>query len=420
MIINTITELIGNTPLLRIHEIIHGFDWVEIFAKLEYMNPFWSIKDRTAIGLMGWVREEEYIIESSSGNTAKALGILASIQGKKMMSVTNRIKQKEVEDILRIIGVDIESLPPGSECPDPNDPNSPFRVIRSILNTNPKKYYWTDQYTNTANPGIHSDTTAREIDTDIGTPDYFFSWLGTTGSSRGISEYFREKWDMKSIGIITAGSSYIPGIRNSREMGEVGLFDRKYYTNYEAVRDDDAIESMLLLIRKCGMLVWPTTWATYHGMMEYLRKQDPETLKWKKVVFIACDQVESYTSYIREKRPDIFAEKWGVTAEIVLWVADIVDDIAIDTSSLIIDMRSYASYEIWHIRRSISFPFAELQRHIKDGYLPFPREINLIFVCPFWEESILMTQIANWLGYMSASLQGGYLEYRDRHPDDIT
>ena len=92
-----------------------------------------------------------------------------------MTSVTNRIKQKEVEDILRIIGVDIESLPPGSECPDPNDPNSPFRVIQSMIDTNPKKYYWTDQYTNTANPGIHSDTTAREIDTDIGTPDYFFS-----------------------------------------------------------------------------------------------------------------------------------------------------------------------------------------------------------------------------------------------------
>ncbi len=60
---------------------------------------------------------------------------------------------------------------------------------------------------------------------------------------------------MQSIGIITAGLSYIPGIRNSREMGEVGLFDRKYYTDYEEVTDNDAIDKMLILIRKCGMLV---------------------------------------------------------------------------------------------------------------------------------------------------------------------
>ncbi len=84
-----------------------------------------------------------------------------------MISVTNRIKQKEVEDILRIIGVTIESLPPGSECPDPNDPSSPFRVIQSIINTNPEKYYWTDQYTNRANPNVHFKTTAKEIDDDI-------------------------------------------------------------------------------------------------------------------------------------------------------------------------------------------------------------------------------------------------------------
>ncbi len=421
MIIHTITELIGNTPLLRIPEIIHGFVWVEIFAKLEYMNPFGSIKDRTALGLIKWAREEPCIIESSSGNTAKALGILASLEGKKMISVTNRIKQKEVEDILRIIGVQLESLPPGSECPDPNDPNSPFRLIQSMIDSNPGKYYWTDQYTNQANPDIHSITTAREIDIDIWTPDFFFSGLGTTGSSRGISEYFEGKWDMQSIGIITAGWSYIPGIRNSREMWEVGLFERRYYRDYEEVWDTDAIDKMLTLVRKCGMLVWPTTWATYHGMIEYLRKQAPESLKWKKVVFIACDRVESYTSYIREKKPELFEEYEDTKKPMKIGKLEKIAPSDLDSETyLLIDMRSYLSYELGHISWSLSFPFYKLQEYLKDGYLPFPKEKFLIFICPFAEESELMSQMATGIGYQSASLREWYLQYKENYPNMIT
>jgi cysteine synthase/rhodanese-related sulfurtransferase len=384
------------------------------------MNPFGSIKDRTALSLIQWAWEASTIIESSSGNTAKALGILASIQGKKFISVTSKIKQKEVEDILRIIDVDIRNLPPGSECPDPNDPNSPFKVIQSIIDQDPDIYYWTDQYTNMANPNVHTETTAKEIEKDIWTPDFFFSGLGTTGSSRGISEYFSWKWDMKSIGIITAGSSYIPGIRNNREMWEVGLFEKSYYLHFEEVHDTDATDAMLLLIRKTGILVWPTTWATYHGMIQYLQKQDPISLQWKKIVFIACDRLEPYTSYIREKKPGIFGEETHNEWAQALGESNTIDIIPEDLSNhLIIDMRSYDSYKIWHIRWSLSFPFSELGRYTKEGYLPFPKEKELIFVCPYGEESVLMSQIANTLLYTSYSLNHGYLEYKKRNPQTI-
>lgn len=125
MIIKSITECIGQTPLLLIPESVHGIFGLEMYAKLEYLNPFGSVKDRTALGILKG-SEALDIIESSSGNTAKALGILAGLAGQKFLTVTNRIKQREIEDILRIIGVEIKNLPPGSECPDPNDPNSPF------------------------------------------------------------------------------------------------------------------------------------------------------------------------------------------------------------------------------------------------------------------------------------------------------
>lgn len=411
MILTSITELIWNTPLLLIPEWVHGISGLEIYAKLEYLNPFWSIKDRTALGILKESGEKD-IIESSSGNTAKALGILANLSEKGFLTVTNRIKQKEIEDILRIIWVDIESLPPWSECPDPYDPNSPFWVIQKIIRENPWKYYWTDQYTNTENPQIHHDTTAREIDDDLKTPDFFFSGLGTTGSSRGIIEYFTEKqWGMKSVGIITAWGSYIPWIRNSHEMGEVWLFIKRHYTDLIPVNDQDGIDCMLTLIRKCGMLVWPTTWAVYHGMITYLKSLDPQTLSGKKAVFIACDRIEPYTSYIREKRPEILVEKKEAKIESTkLWeLKTISKEKLSEEKHLLIDMRSYPSYELGHITWSISFPFYKLQDYIKDGHLPFPKESPLIFICPFWEESALMSQIASGLGYESYSLEWWYL-----------
>ncbi len=420
MILTSIIDQIWNTPLLLIPEWVHGISGLEIYAKLEYLNPFWSIKDRTALGIIKESGDKD-IIESSSGNTAKALGILASLSRKNFLTVTNRIKQKEIEDILHIIWVNIESLPPGSECPDPHDPNSPFWVIQRIIRENPWKYYWTDQYTNTENPQIHQDTTAREIDNDIGTPDYFFSGLGTTGSSRGIIEYFHTKWwEMQSIGIITASGSYIPWIRNSHEMGEVWLFMKKYYTDIIPVNDQEGIDDMLTLIRKCGILVWPTTWAVYHGMIAYLKSLDPESLNRKKVVFIACDRIESYTSYIREKRPEILEKKIENHTNNTLGESHVINTIPEDTiDAIIIDMRSYASYEIEHIRWSVSFPFWEMQQYIQHGYLPFPKEKKLIFVCAFWEESILMSKIANWLWFISYSLGNWYLQYKEIHPGNL-
>lgn len=92
-------------------------------------------------------------------------------------------------------------------------------------------------------------------------------------------------------------------------MAEVGLFERKVYSDVKVVKEQDAIDAMLLLIRKCGLIVGPTTGATFSGMMEYLKKQNPEDLVGKKAVFIACDRLEPYTGYLREKRKSLFETK---------------------------------------------------------------------------------------------------------------
>lgn len=134
MIYKNVTDLIGNTPMLEISPEVHGLKNVNVYAKLEMMNPFGSVKDRTAFGLIRDHLDDiknngATVIESSSGNTAKALGVLCSVNNIPLEIYTNRIKVPESRDILRTIGVDVHQLPGRSECPDPDDPDDPIRVI---------------------------------------------------------------------------------------------------------------------------------------------------------------------------------------------------------------------------------------------------------------------------------------------------
>lgn len=421
MIINNIQEVIGNTPLFLIPEKIHGIKGLELYAKCEFLNPFGSVKDRTAMGLLREAKNYEYIIESSSGNTAKALGVLASVQGKKLLDVSNKIHLQEVEDIIKIVGTEIKSLPAGSECPDPTNPNSPLKAINRIMSENPGKYYYTDQFSNTGNPKIHEETTAKEIDDDIGTPDFFFAGLGTTGSSKGIRDYFASRGNMQSIGIITAGRSYLPGIRNSQEMFEVGLFDPKLYADFSEVDEQNAIDYMLVLIRKCGLLVGPTSGATFFGALQYFKKQNPEDLIGKKAVFIACDRLESYTGYLREKRKSLFEEenleKIPENSEKI--AVQTIENIEENSGEILVDMRSYVSYDLGHIKGSLNFPFEDLRKYLASDYLPFPKESKIIFICPFGEESGILAEMATRLGYNASSLAGGFLEFREKFPEKI-
>ncbi len=422
MIINDIKTVIWNTPLFLIDEKIHKIPWLEIYAKLEFLNPFGSVKDRTAMGLLEEVWDEKYIIESSSWNTAKALWILASVSWKKLLDISRKMHQQEVEDIIKIVWVDIKSLPAGSECPDPNDPNSPLEVIKRIMKENPGKYFYTDQFWNEWNPRIHEKTTAPEIEKDIWTPDFFFAWLWTTGSSKWVQDYFKNKWDMKTIWIVTAWNSHLPWIRNSQEMFEVWLFKPELYEDFCEVNEQEAIDSMLVLVKQCWLIVWPTSWATFHWMLEYFKKQNPETLKWKKAVFIACDRLEPYTWYLREKRKSLFEnenENKKVELDQNVKISHVNEINLNSNDEILVDMRSYASYEIAHIKWSLSLPFEDLRKYLANDYLPFPKESKIIFICPYGEESELLAQMATKIWYNASSLEKGFLQYKDKNPQNI-
>ena len=188
MIIDSITEAIGRTPILRIDGQIHGLKNIDLYAKLEYLNPFGSLKDRTAYGLLqdeiDYIKEHGLtVIETSSGNTAKALQSICNINGIRFRTITNRIRVSESRSIIKYLGADILEVS--------KDVNTIER-IEEIIAADHGKYFHTAQYSNNNNVKAHYET-GREIYEDAGSIDYLFSVLGTSGSSRGITMYLKEK-----------------------------------------------------------------------------------------------------------------------------------------------------------------------------------------------------------------------------------
>ena len=428
MLYKSVTELIGNTPLIEISKEITKLKNINVYAKCELYNPFGSLKDRAGYAMLKdeiqKLKENNMtVIESSSGNTAKALQIICSMNGIPFKTVTNRIKIPETKEILKVAGAEIEELPGLSECPDPTDPNDPVAYIERIVSENPNKYYHTNQYTNLKNPKVHYEHTGKEIYEDLGKVDYFFGTLGTTGSSRGTIEYLLEKnKNLKKIGIIAEKGDTIPGIRNKDEMYEVGIFNKSLYDEIVLVNSDEAIEEMLVLNRKCGILGGPTSGAAFKGTLKYLREIDDKLKEPANAVFIACDRMEWYMSYIKKRRPEIFDSEIKRETIRTLSEEDMKYAKTIDVNNaeewieknnpIIIDLRGNLAYKNGHIANAINITDIFFEDLVDNG-TPFSKENSVLLVCSIGDKSKKFSSLLNKKGMNVYSLENGMTAWRE-------
>lgn len=428
MLYKSVTELIGNTPLIEISKEITKLKNINVYAKCELYNPFGSLKDRAGYAMIKdeiqKLKENNMtVIESSSGNTAKALQIICSMNGIPFKTVTNRIKIPETKEVLKVAGAEIEELPGLSECPDPTDPNDPVAYIERIVSENPNKYYHTNQYTNLKNPKVHYEHTGKEIYDDLGKVDYFFGTLGTTGSSRGTIEYLLEKnKNLKKIGIIAEKGDTIPGIRNKDEMYEVGIFNKSLYDEIVSVNSDEAIEEMLVLNRKCGILGGPTSGAAFKGTLKYLREIDDKLEEPANAVFIACDRMEWYMSYIKKRRPEIFDSEIKRETIRTLTEEDMKYAKTIDVNNaeewieknnpIIIDLRGNLAYKNGHIANAINITDIFFEDLVDNG-TPFSKENSVLLVCSIGDKSKKFSSLLNKKGMNVYSLENGMTAWRE-------
>lgn len=413
MIYDDVTELIGNTPLLRLNPAVHGLPGVDLYAKLESHNPFGSVKDRVAWGmarelLPHAVENGMTLVEASSGNTAKALRVIAAMHGLDLRAYTNRVKVGEVRDLLTLLGTDVRELPGLSECPDPTAPDDVFSTIAKLMASAPGEYLHLSQYTNERNVEAHYAGTGREIRDDLGHVDYLFGGLGTTGSTRGAAACLREvNPGLRTIGVVSARGDFIPGIRSESELWEVGLFRPDLYDDIRAVESADAIEATLALALRYGVLAGPTSGATYAAALDVLRDAGPCT-----AVIIVCDRVEPYLSYLRKRRPDLF----GRPPESRPPAGDVPRlspaELAARRDALIVDVRGGTGYRIGHVPGSINIRDDQLEELLAQGS-PFPAGATVVLVCPAGERSVRLAALARRHGTDALSLDGGIVAWRD-------
>ncbi|MEV4724210.1 pyridoxal-phosphate dependent enzyme [Micromonospora humida] len=425
------TDAIGNTPLVRIDAAVHGLRNIDLYAKMELLNPFGSLKDRAAWNmarplLTRAVERGDTVVELSSGNTAKALAVIAGMHGLPFKTVTNRMKVAEIKDLLLLLGAEIDELPGQAECLDPSDTDDPLTRMYHRLAGSGGGHLHTDQYFNKLNVDAHLNGTGPEIvkDLDGRAPDYFIACVGTAGSSTGVAAALRQhNPDVRVVGLVAHKSDFIPGIRTIDEVHEVGLFDPEVYDEVETITADDAIDGLLTLVRRCGTLAGPTGGGAYQGAVRHLRAIDAQLTERRTAVFIVCDRVESYMSYLRERRPELFGRPSRRNSLRTVTDAEVRQAATVDVAEaerwiaerrgLVIDLRSPFAYQALHIDGSVNI-VDELFAELLHGGLPFGRRQPVLLVCPVGEKSARYAALLARMGHPDVrSLGGGIIAWRD-------
>lgn len=430
MLVKKMTDLIGRTPLLEIDPLVHGLKNISLYAKLEHLNPFGSLKDRAAWNILGdqitgAALAGQTVIESSSGNMAKAMTVICKMHNVPFRVITNRIQVKEVKQVLQLLGATVTEFPGMSSCPDPNDPNNPVAQIEREMAAAPGKYLHTSQYTNERNNAAHFEQTGPEILADLGGAkvDYFVAGMGTTGSSRGTGEYLRsQNAGLEIIGVVAKKGHVVPGIRNSDEMFEVGLFKKELYSHISEVSVDDAIDGVIALSR-LGVLAGPTSGAAFSAALRRLKEIDATLTEKRTAVFIVCDRVEWYLSYLQKYRPELFgvvrkdSARQVAQAQIAKAREVSVDEAdtwlaGASSSRLIVDLRGALAFKAGHVAGSINLPVDQLD-DLSEWGIPFSKGQRILFVCPVGDQSKRFVAYFSGKGVDCASLKGGFVAWRD-------
>ena len=271
-IANSVTDLVGNTPLVRLNRVTAGA-LAEVAAKLEFYNPAHSVKDRIGVAMIeaaekaGLITPDTIIVEPTSGNTGIALAFVCAARGYRLILTMPESMSKERRMLLRAYGAEL-ILTPASE--------GMAGAIRRAeeLAASDSRYFIPQQFENPANPEIHRRTTAEEIwrDTD-GKVDILVAGVGTGGTITGVAEVIKSrKPSFQAIAVEPDASPVLSGGQKGPHpiqgigAGFIpGVLNTQIYDEIIRVKNDDAFETARRMAKEEGLLVGissgAATWA---------------------------------------------------------------------------------------------------------------------------------------------------------------
>ncbi len=334
-----VLEMIGNTPLVRINNLTKEAKIkAPIYAKMESLNPGYSVKDRIGISMIDWAEKEGVlkkggtVIEATSGNTGIGMALVASVRGYKSIFVLTDKVSVEKMRYLKALGSDIVVCPAAAK---PGTPDHYVATAKRIAEETPNSFY-PDQYHHPANPAAHYRTTGPELwrDSD-GKITHFVSGIGTGGTITGTGRFLKEQNpNIKIIGADPYGSIFktykesghvpeatpylVEGIGQSLPVGNA---DMKTIDEIINVTDRESFEYARSLSRREGIFCGGSTGTNFAAALKVAKELDENAF----VVFIVCDTGEHYLTkfhsdeWMKEK---LLLEPQRITARLIAETKD--------------------------------------------------------------------------------------------------
>ena len=426
-IVGLLPSVDNPTPLVRLNRVI-PFEHTEVYAKLEWYNPFGSVKDRVAFNMVrdaeerGVIAPGRALVEPTSGNTGLGLAMLANANGYSLTTTMSSQIPVEKRTMLRFFGADVVELD-DDLCPAPWAPDGAIARAREIAEQ--PDFHMLDQYSNEANPDAHYRTTGPEIwrQTD-GTVTHFVAGLGTCGTITGVGRFLKEHDPgVQVLGVHPSEGHDIPGVRSIRQLEQTEFFHPDEYDGLAEIGNEEAFQLSLRLNREESITAGPSSGLALAGALE-LVPDEPGN----RVVVLFPDSAFKYGSSLVKHLTGLSAGQSTSAAkrdplyEGMIENARANPDLTVDVAAahelwknedaLVIDVRTHDEYRAGHIQDAINIPLAELPDRAAE--LPEDRNTPVLTVCQRGNISLPGVLFLNSLGYREArSITGGTSAWQD-------
>ncbi len=417
------------TPLVRLNHVT-GFQHTQVYAKLEWYNPFGAVKDRIANNLIqdaeerGQLTEGTKLVEATSGNTGLGLAMIGNAKGYSLTTPLSDAIPLEKRTVLRFFGTDVKELD-DSLCPAPGAPEGAIAKARETGDQD--GWLLLDQYANEANPGGHYRTTGPEIwrQTD-GRVTHFVAGLGTCGTITGTGRFLKEQGNVKVIGVAPEEGHDIPGVRSKRQLQQTKLYKPDEYDHETEVSNRDAYGMCLRLNREESIIAGPSSGMALVGALRSI-PDEPGNV----VVVIFPDNIFKYASSVLRHFPELRpaqkdegessapSKNDEVMAEMIenlknkydsIRAKDLNESLATGDKPTVIDVRLPDHYNESHVPGAINIPQEDLRQRKHE--LPEDRDAPIVMVCNIGRFSKHTTLYLKSMGYRNVrSMKGGLDEW---------
>lgn len=306
-ICNSITEAIGHTPMVRLNRVFSEFPETTVLAKVEFVNPNGSMKDRIALRMIeraeqeGRIKPGDTLVEPTSGNTGLGLAMVCTAKGYKLVITMPMKMSEEKRRLIRAFGAEL-ILAPTELAHD--HPDNYIEIAKRIARERPNTHML-NQYENPGNPEAHYLSTGPEIwEQTAGKLDYFVCGMGTGGTITGTSRYLKEQNpNIQIVGADPVGSIFSGGEAGQYLVEGIGydfwpqVFDVKLVDQMFTITDKESFEEARRITREEGMLVGGSC-GTVLASTRKLLQRDKELLKGKTIVLMLHDNGRNYISKI--------------------------------------------------------------------------------------------------------------------------